>query len=96
MRIDLTPTTTSGLDRSQGSQPAAVRGSQDMLKQLGESAADVADLSTGSDAVQNLKARLAEVPDVRHEQVNSLRQAINAGSYQLSSQAIAEAMLSRS
>jgi len=64
-----------------------------MLEPLGKNATDVARLSTGSDAIQSLKARLADVPDVRRERVDSLRQAISAGTYQISPQAIAEAML---
>lgn len=93
MRIDLTPTTTSGLDRS--SSPAATRGSQETMEPLGQSATDVAHLSTGSDAVQNLKARLANIPDVRQERVDSLRQAVSSGSFQVSPTSIAEAMLAR-
>ena len=96
MRIDLNPATTSGLDRSSSSSsPAATRGTQDMVEPLGRSATDVASLSTGSDAVQQLKAQLSNVPDVRQRRVDSLRQAIGDGTFQVSPASIAEAMLAR-
>lgn len=50
-------------------------------------------LSTGSDAVQRLKAQLDGVPDVRQQQVESLRQAVADGSFKVSPEHIAEAML---
>jgi flagellar biosynthesis anti-sigma factor FlgM len=44
--------------------------------------------------VQQLKADLAAVPDVRLERVAALQKAITSGSYNVSSQQIAQAMSS--
>ncbi len=92
MRIDLTPSTTPQLDRSNGSAASATS-AHDNLGPLGSGAVDVANLSTGSEAVQQLKAHLAGVPDVRQQRVNELRQAIGNGTFQVSPAKIADAML---
>lgn len=92
MRIDLTPSTTPQLDRSNGSAVSA-NGAHTNLEPLGPGSVDVASLSTGSDAVQQLKAHLDGIPDVRQQRVNDLRQAIGNGTYQVSPAKIAEAML---
>ena len=52
----------------------------------------VTHLFTWSVAVQTLKAHLDEVPDIRQQRVDSLKQAMAEGRYQLYPQQIAAAM----
>jgi flagellar biosynthesis anti-sigma factor FlgM len=56
----------------------------------------VASLSTGSDVMNMLKAKLDAVPDIRQQQVDGLRQAITNGQYAISSDRIAARMLGES
>ena len=95
MRIDLTPSTTPQLDRSHGSA-ASTRTVSNRLPSNRSGGSDVANLSTGSDAVQQLKANLGSVPEVRQERVNQLRQAIGDGTFQVSPSQVAGAMLAES
>jgi flagellar biosynthesis anti-sigma factor FlgM len=94
MRIDLNPSTMPQLDRSSGS--AAANAAEDNMEPGGTGAVDVANLSTGSDAVQQLREHLDGIPDVRQERVNGLRQAISQGTFQVSPGKIADAMLAES
>lgn len=54
---------------------------------------DKLDLSNGGSEVSNLIDKLKELPDVRQDKVNSLREQIASGSYNPSSEAIADAIL---
>ena len=96
MRIDLNPSSMPELARSNGSAGAAPAGQPSVADQAGATATtdDVANLSTGSDSVQRLKTQLDAVPDVRQQLVDGLRQAVADGSFKVSPQHIAEAMLS--
>lgn len=91
MRIDLNPSAMPELGRSGEAAAGAKPG--DMTGLAAANAEDVAHLSTGSDAVHQLKMQLDALPEVRQERVNALRQAISAGAYRISPQAIATAML---
>lgn len=93
MRIDLNPSSTQELARNQGSAAAAQAAQPGASNQPKGSLDDVARLSTGSDAVENLKTQLNAVPEVRQERVESLQQSISNGSFQASPQHIADAML---
>jgi flagellar biosynthesis anti-sigma factor FlgM len=53
---------------------------------------DQAQLSVDSERVDQLKANLATVPEVRQERVEALRQALNNGSYHVTDQQIADAI----
>jgi negative regulator of flagellin synthesis FlgM len=53
---------------------------------------DKAQLSVDSATVQQLKSTLSQLPEVRQERVNALRQAVNDGSYQVSNQQLADAI----
>ena len=55
---------------------------------------DSTQLSMDGGKVQQLKADLAAVPDVRQDRVAALQKAIAAGSYRVSGQEIAQAMSS--
>jgi len=54
---------------------------------------DAADFSTDQQKVQDLKAQLANLPDVRQEKVDQLRNAIQSGTYDVSPGKIADAMV---
>jgi flagellar biosynthesis anti-sigma factor FlgM len=56
---------------------------------LGE---DQAQLSSTHVQVQALAAQAAQLPEIRQEKVNALRQVVLEGSYQPSSQQVAEAV----
>jgi len=55
---------------------------------------DQAQLSVDNDTIQQLKANLSQVPEVRQERVDALRQAVSNGSYQVSDQQLSDAMSS--
>lgn len=95
MRIDLTPSTTPQLDRS-GSSAAATPAASSTTEPTASGGADVARLSTGSDAVQELKAHLDSIPEVRQQRVNDLRLAIANGTFQVSPGQTADAMMAES
>jgi len=53
---------------------------------------DQAQLSVDSGTVQVLQAKLSQLPDVRQDRVDALRQSVNSGSYQVSDQQLANAI----
>jgi flagellar biosynthesis anti-sigma factor FlgM len=53
---------------------------------------DQAEFSVDSSRIEQLKASLSSVPEVRQERVSALRQAISQGNYQVSDQQLAGAM----
>jgi flagellar biosynthesis anti-sigma factor FlgM len=53
---------------------------------------DQAQLSADTATVQQLKASLSQVPEVRQERVNALRQAMSKGTYQVSDQQLGDAI----
>jgi len=53
---------------------------------------DQAQLSVDSGTVQQLKSALSQLPEVREDRVNALRQAVSSGSYQVSNQQLADAI----
>ncbi len=91
MRIDLNPSAVTQLgqsnDATAGAKPA------DATKLASPDAEDIAHLSSGSDAVQQLKLQLDALPEVRQQRVDALRQAITAGTYTISPHSMATAML---
>jgi len=91
MRIDLSPSAVPDLGRSGeadgGRKPA------DITRQAAPDAEDVAHLSSGSDAVQRLKVQLDALPEIRQQRVDALKQAMSDGTYKISPQGIASAML---
>ncbi len=66
---------------TQQSRPAPVNSDQDQ-----------AQLSVNNDTIQQLKANLSQVPEVRQERVDALRQAMSNGSYQVSNQQLSDAI----
>ncbi len=95
MRIDFNPSSMPELAGSNGAAGAAAAGQPAVTDQASATATsgDVANLSTGSDSVQRLMTQLDAVPDVRQALVDRLSQAVAEGSYTVSPQHIAQAML---
>jgi flagellar biosynthesis anti-sigma factor FlgM len=56
------------------------------------SSQDRAQLSVDSGRIEQLKAALSRMPEVRRERVDALRQAIGNGSYQVTDQQLADAI----
>ena len=63
------------------------------LESTREAAADRLDLSERASEVGRLVEKLKEMPDIRREKVNALRERVQAGTYDPSSDEIAEAIL---
>ena len=55
---------------------------------------DQAQLSVDSVNIQQLKVRLASVPEIRQERVDSLRQSISTGSYNVPDHQLSDAVAS--
>jgi negative regulator of flagellin synthesis FlgM len=53
---------------------------------------DNAQLSVDSTSIEQLKAALSQVPEVRQDRVEALRQAVGNGSYQVTDQQLADAI----
>jgi flagellar biosynthesis anti-sigma factor FlgM len=53
---------------------------------------DRAQLSVDSGTVQQLKSSLSQLPEVRQDRVDPLRQAVSSGSYQISDQQLSDAI----
>ena len=66
---------------TQQSRPAAVATGQDQ-----------AQLSVDNATIQQLKVKLSQVPEVRQDRVDALRQAVSSGSYQVSDQQLSDAI----
>jgi flagellar biosynthesis anti-sigma factor FlgM len=76
---------TQGVTRSgpsaQQNPPAMVNSDQDQ-----------AQLSVDSGTVQQLKTTLSQLPEIRQDRVDALRQAVSSGSYHISDQQLGDAM----
>jgi flagellar biosynthesis anti-sigma factor FlgM len=92
------------IDLNQGTQPAAEETNQTATQKVRTAAAqanghslslgeDQAQLSGAHTQVQALAAQAAQLPEVRQEKVQALRQAIGAGRYHVSPEKVADAML---
>ncbi len=92
MRIDSNTPATSELVRNSGSSAAAITG----RGRDGEAAGtqDTAQLTTGSGNLQGLLTSLQGVPDVRQQRIETLRDQLSSGTYQISPGRIATAMMS--
>lgn len=82
----------------EGQEPDRVEtaGSAPANKQVQKSAqvaADQTNLSSDALKLSDLSAKLANVPDIRQDRVATLSQAIQNGSYSVSNQQIAVAMM---
>lgn len=85
-----------GVPEGQGTDRVGTAGSAPAEKQTqntNQSTGDQANLSSDALRLSDLSAKLANVPDVRQDRVATLSQAIQSGSYSVSSRQIAVAML---
>ena len=57
-----------------------------------DSGQDQAQLSVDSQTIQQLQTSLSQVPEVRQERVNALRQAVSNGTYKVSDQQLSDAI----
>ena len=90
MKID----SSYGLPGQVGTQQIGTTGttqSQNLADRVGLTSDEV-QFSAGGEKVQQLKANLNNLPDVRQDRVAALRQSIQDGSYSVSSQQVAQAM----
>src|SRR5580698_3204784 len=76
-----TPKVAGPGSSAQQSSPAPVGSDQDQ-----------AQLSNDSGTLQQLKASLSLVPEIRQDRVDALRQAVSNGSYQVSDQQLSDAI----
>ena len=53
---------------------------------------DQAQLSVDNGTIQHLKSSLSQVPEIRQDRVDALRQAVSSGSYQISDQQLSDAI----
>ena len=53
---------------------------------------DQAQFSVDGETIQQLKANLSQVPEIRQDRVDALRQAVSTGSYQVSDQQLSDAI----
>jgi flagellar biosynthesis anti-sigma factor FlgM len=97
MRIDASAgaqgppeTERSGTQSASSAGQASATGTSDGV--LGE---DQAELSGTHVQVQVLTAQALQLPEIRQEKVNALRQVVQGGTYQPSSDQIAEAMFTQ-
>ena len=91
MRIDLNPTPQPLPETNRSSaQSSGAAVSPSVTNSLGGE--DQAELSGAHVQVQALVAQASQLPEVREERVNALRQAIQAGHYQSSPEKVAGAM----
>ena len=90
MRIDgaLPVPENQQVQKSAGSGSSAPQGQSAPIT----SAEDHAQLSLDSGTVQQLTAKAAQMPEIRQERVNALRQAVGRGTYQVSDQQLADAI----
>jgi flagellar biosynthesis anti-sigma factor FlgM len=97
MRIDLNQGTQQASESDRSSAQSAAPASSSSLTGLGE---DQAQLSGAHTQVEALATQAAQLPEVRQERVQALRQAIQGGRYSTSSEQVAgavfEHMLARS
>lgn len=92
MRIDAALPLPENLQtqKTAGSGPST---SQSSSATVGSSQ-DQAQLSVDNGTIQQLTASLSQVPDVRQERVEALRQAVSNGTYQVSDQQLSDAIAS--
>jgi len=95
MRIDpQNPATrSSGARGVEDAQSGQVKSSQ---QPASTEPNDTVQLSSGQAIVRQLVSQLDQIPDIRHEQVGSLRSAIGSGKYNPSNGQVAEALACQS
>ena len=91
MRIDpnISSAANNMVDGAAGKNPASAPN----RTQDAQSASGASEIDPGFGKINSLKAELEKMPDIRQDLVDSLRQRIGNGSYNVSSDQIADAMI---
>lgn len=93
MRVDLYNSAASQISSDLSSQQVGTQGSSQSAGSSGDvSGDDRTSLSSGATEVASLVSTALSSPDVRQDKVDSLRQAISGGQYQVDSASIAASM----
>jgi negative regulator of flagellin synthesis FlgM len=90
MRIDLYNSTASQISSEPNSKQVQTRNVP--ASDAGDSG-DRTTLSSGSGTVSSLVSGAMSSPEIRHDKVNSLQQAVSSGQYKLEPDKIAGAMI---
>jgi flagellar biosynthesis anti-sigma factor FlgM len=90
MRIDLYSSTAGQIASEQSAQQVATQNTGNSGQPVGE---DTATLTTDSTSVSSLASTAMNSPEVRQNLVDSLKQSIANGSYELNPTAIASSMV---
>ncbi|MGA8939011.1 MAG: flagellar biosynthesis anti-sigma factor FlgM [Acidobacteriaceae bacterium] len=94
MRIDLYNSAASQIASDLSSQQVGTQGnSRSAAGSSGVSEDDRTSLSSGAVAVASLVSTALNLPDVRQGKVDSLREAISAGQYQVDPASVAASMV---
>ncbi|MGA7156975.1 MAG: flagellar biosynthesis anti-sigma factor FlgM [Acidobacteriaceae bacterium] len=92
MRIDLYNSSASQIASDLNPQQVSAQGSGRATNSEGVSGDDRTSLSSGSTAVASLVSTALGSPEVRQDKIDSLRQAIGNGQYQVDPASIAASM----
>jgi flagellar biosynthesis anti-sigma factor FlgM len=79
--------------RLQQSEPVRPKDGEALALALGDNMSDQISVSNRAEDAGRLIARVGQMGDVRHERVDSLRQAIHSDQYTVSSSSIADAII---
>jgi flagellar biosynthesis anti-sigma factor FlgM len=79
--------------RLQQSEPVRPKDGETPLPSLAHSTPDQVSVSSRAEEAGRLIARAGELGDIRHERVDSLREAIQSDQYHVSSSTIADAII---
>jgi flagellar biosynthesis anti-sigma factor FlgM len=93
MRIDLNHESQAVPETSRSSAQGATAAAASASASQALGGEDLAELSGAHAQVQALVAQAAQLPEVREERVQALRQAVERGSYSTSPEAVAGALL---
>ena len=86
MRINLNPNNLAATDAAASQSKATTRTTD-------SAANDKAELSPDQARVQSLTAQLNQLPDVRNNKINELWKAIKQGTYQVTAEQTADAII---
>ena len=95
MRIDPQSPAT-GSSETRGVDSAASRQVKGLQQPVSIEPQDTVQLSSGQATVRQLVSQLSQIPDVRQEQVSSLRSAIGSGEYNPGDAQVAGAIAAQS
>jgi flagellar biosynthesis anti-sigma factor FlgM len=91
MRIGLTTPDPQSILAESAAKPSTAAAVRSASSPLG----DATDLSSDTVTLSTLATQALGLPEVRQGQVDSLRQSVNSGQYQLDPHQIADAILNR-